>query len=96
MAHILTVQLSQVLLQLQIIFQVRLVLDWLIVKEDGGEILIAAMNWSDVPPELCRQCRVWIDLVEYLRESNNRLSRSFLFLRLPLRDLIWLVQSDAT
>jgi len=92
--------MSKVLLQLQ----VCLVLDWLIIvciiKEDGREILIAAINWCDIPPEVCCQCRVWIDLVEDLGESNivnsiDRLSRSFLFLRPLLWDLLWLVQSDA-
>lgn len=77
------------------------VLAWLVIKEDGREISIATINWGCVPPWICCHCRVWIDLVEDLRESNivnsmGRLSRSFRFLRPLLWEPLWLVQSDAT
>jgi hypothetical protein len=73
----------------------------LIIMKDGREIFIAAINWGGIPPEVCCQCWVWIDLVEDLREANiansiDGLCRSFLLLRPLLRDLLWLVQSDAT
>ena len=68
----------------------------LILVEDGGEIFITAVNWGGIPPEFW----VWIDLVEDLRKTNivnsiDRLCRSFLLLRPLLRDLLWLLQSDA-